>query len=749
MTGLRGTRAIQSLGILASLALLPHLPAQAGTECSGADIHRPVEVIPRASSGLAVVGAHLEGDTLCFRVRNRKVPRYVDIYVDGVRKADGRVVDLGRQGYLNPTQHNALWNIEDVVQLARGDWEAFEDTAYRIRHNLIDLVPPLEEAPFAIDHFSSFREIRVQGYGLGFSGNRELSAEELGRVLEPAILTLAVDFFARLKKTTKTVRDWRPAPAVGASTHLTPIRQFFADLVRPFRKPGKLKELQVRYIQDPQSFARNLQVALFQRIVELGIEKPDLYLDVLGRLGFKKTLDLQAIKTRIGKMGPKKVLRGLEIVEVGTSFWDLLNLYRAHPVTTFKIVPRASTPYVFLIDTSESMKVDHRIEDARQTTLDELRRLAHSPRTAASQPSVAVLSFAGSCALAAITRTVVDFTTDLEKAAEAVPRNLPAPAGRTPLPQAVREAERRLNEYLAWSGGREGRLILLSDGRSTCGPLRPAKVYGYSPVNGQAGDARIHYQTVGFHLEPGSPAERDLQYLASSHGGRYYSAHDRQRLARAFEKALDDPQPKLRPQGEGLTAVEGLFFTEGLLALELEQQEKARALFSEFLKTRPSEPAARYNLALALEATDRFLQAAEHYERYLALAPDAPDRAEVEREIPLLRQDHRDHRAYQVERLRSDLEYLKRYYQSLFHRSSTDLSIEFAGFLREKQELYERLPEQLGVEGPWLEGATEDLATSFERIARRLGTPGFDRDAVSLLTLPIGRLEEIVRRLEE
>lgn len=176
--------------------------------------------------------------------------------------------------------------------------------------------------------------------------------------------------------------------------------------------------------------------------------------------------------------------------------------------------------------------------------------------------------------------------------------------------------------------------------------------------------------------------------------------------------------------------------------------EQARSLFSSYLESHDSDAAGHYNLALALEATDRYLEAIDHYQRYVALAPNAPDRAQVEREIPLLRQDHRDRRAHRVQLLRSDLEYLKRYYQTLFHGSNTDLSIEFASFLREKGELYGRLPEELGVDEPWLKSRSDDLVASFERIAQRLGTPTFDRDAVSLLTLPIGRLEEIVERLE-
>src|SRR6185295_14563262 len=136
-------------------------------------------------------------------------------------------------------------------------------------------------------------------------------------------------------------------------------------------------------------------------------------------------------------------------------------------------------------------------------------------------------------------------------------------------------------------------------------------------------------------------------------------------------------------------------------------------------------------------------------ERYAVLAPQAPDAAEARDNARRMREDYADYLIYQVKLVRSDLDYLKRYYESLFNRSNDELADEFAGFVREKGDFYARLPEVLELDKPWLKRSAQDLVRGFGAIAKRIGEPTFDRDAVSLLTIPIAQLEEIVEHLEK
>jgi len=54
----------------------------------------------------------------------------------------------------------------------------------------------------------------------------------------------------------------------------------------------------------------------------------------------------------------------------------------------------------------------------------------------------------------------------------------------------------------------------------------------------------------------------------------------------------------------------------------------------------------------------------------------------------------------------------------------------------------------LELDTQWLKNDTRSLSSGINRIAKHIHDPTFDRDAVSLLAVPIKRLEAIVEKLE-
>jgi len=54
----------------------------------------------------------------------------------------------------------------------------------------------------------------------------------------------------------------------------------------------------------------------------------------------------------------------------------------------------------------------------------------------------------------------------------------------------------------------------------------------------------------------------------------------------------------------------------------------------------------------------------------------------------------------------------------------------------------------LELDTQWLKNDTRSLSSGINRIAKHIHDPTFDRDVVSLLAVPIKRLEKIVEKLE-
>jgi Mg-chelatase subunit ChlD len=408
--------------------------------------------------------------------------------------------------------------------------------------------------------------------------------------------------------------------------------------------------------------------------------------------------------------------------------------------------PRAT---LFVFDVSGSM-AGGRIASATRAGLAALDVAAAEPE--GSRPSVSIHAFSGDCSPAA-SRTLLDFTTDIARA-RAVVRGQLGTGGGTPLPQALDRARADAAAFQARQRLSEPvEILVLSDGESTCGPIRPAGVY-FVPIlddaprsAGAPSAARQRFLTVGLELAAGSAAERDMQYLAGSTGGTYLPASTGTQLARAFQKHLRAYTPRPSPSLATLPASQRVRFYTGAELIRRRRFADAARWYESYAADHPGDAAGHFNHALALEAAERYAGAARAYGRYLQLAPTAADAAEIRRQLALLALDAAERQAHLRQVLRSDLEYLQRYYDRLFRQDNDRLAAELAGFVREKGPHYADLAGALELPEPWLTQLQRDLARSLDRLARRIDTPTFDRDAVSLLTVPIGHLEEIVARL--
>jgi Mg-chelatase subunit ChlD len=394
-------------------------------------------------------------------------------------------------------------------------------------------------------------------------------------------------------------------------------------------------------------------------------------------------------------------------------------------------------PNLFLFDVSGSMNENGKIGQARDAGLDALREMREGGGENSSP--VSIMTFSGACG-GNTTRNLLSFTNSLSDA-ETVMRRLPAPGGETPLPQAKDTAWAEMERFLAAKPNiKEGRIVVLSDGQSTCGAIRPPGVFSRDITTVSRSDSKIKFFTIGLDVPAGSIAERDLQYLASETGGKYFAASDRRQLIRAFQKQVRRFAP--RP-----CSAANADFSGGLRAFTDSDYGLALESFRRYAAANPDDSCGVYNLALAFEANDRYKTAAEFYRQYLNSASASPDRAKIEQKIVQLNQDYADQFDYFINLIQSDADYLRRYYDSIFNRSSADLAQEFNGFVYEKGNFYKTLPEILEVSERWLINDAKDISSSIDTLSRRSRLESFDRDAVSLLTVPISEIRDLLERM--
>jgi tetratricopeptide (TPR) repeat protein len=440
---------------------------------------------------------------------------------------------------------------------------------------------------------------------------------------------------------------------------------------------------------------------------------------------------------------------------------EFLPIYLPRREAKFPIPPGCDSAYLYLIDTSGSMGEFNKYENALSAALESLKRQEERSKASTRFSATAAYSFAGACSEGS-TQQLSPFTTDIKSVSELLPGVLPRPGGETPLPQASAVSIRTLREYMRVRPYiQNGYVVLLSDGMSTCDPVRPMGTFGTGARRGSSGGlsqvlrglpSNISFLTIGFDIAAGSPAERDLQYLSFATGGKYYNAPDKRRLVRAFQKLTQSYFPKESALDAELRQRFDAGLRKGANALYSGQYTAALASFrqleAELTKGGVIDPSVYYNIAQASEAIDHYRVAAEYYRNYLAAAPEAKDKARVQQKIVQMKQDYVDQVDYYLKILRSDHAYLKNYYQSLFNRKNDELAAEFAGFVLEKSEFYVALADVFEVKSTWLENGSRDLADLLHTLADRVHLTTFDRDAVSLLPLTISQLGELTDLLE-
>lgn len=414
---------------------------------------------------------------------------------------------------------------------------------------------------------------------------------------------------------------------------------------------------------------------------------------------------------------------------------------------------------LFLFDLSGSMgsngggsipKIDQAKNASRQT-LASMRNNGQG-----IQNEVAIYGFQGGCREDPTTE-IFRFSTDLTAAETSVAGMFPG--GGTPLGKAIRAAECKLAAHVFSIGQKQGKLILLSDGQGTCGEIRPSGVYHNAPLSvdkyeisdKQCGSSMgqpvaVKYYTVGFDIPPGSPAERDLQYLSKLSGGKYLNVQNQTQLVRAFRKFNRVYRPKEQPALSGLPSSSVDDFQAGVSDIKAEDFKEALTINETFIAQHPKDCHGVYNLALSQEANDFYKDAIDNYRLYLSLCPDPTDKAFVEKQITFLEEEFKDFLLFQKEVVRSDLDFLKLHFERIQNGQSVALAMEFRGFLQEKGSYYKDLPRLIAKEDRFFVNITKDISEALDRCAGmiRRKPETWDRDAIPIISMTYLNLKDLL-----
>ena len=418
---------------------------------------------------------------------------------------------------------------------------------------------------------------------------------------------------------------------------------------------------------------------------------------------------------------------------------------------------------LFLFDLSGSMNENGgetipKIQQAKNASKSTLNALRSNPQGAINQ--VAVYGFSGSC-VTDPTREISSFDTDLNAVEQRI--NSMYAGGGTPLNQAIKAAECKMAAHLQKEGQQKGKLIILSDGQGTCGSIRPSGVYHSAPLQksrsvivnaNQCGlsngsPTSVSYYTVGFNIQPGSPAERDLQYLSQISGGKYLNVQNQTQLTRAFRKFNRTYQPKLSPALPGLSNPEKSNFFKGVTKIKTEYFDEALSIYETFAKQNPGDCNGVFNLALMQEANDFYTDAIDNYQSYLSLCPDASDFVTVEKQVSFLEEEFREFVQFQREVVQSDLNFLKLHFQKIQNGQSVALAEEFKGFLLEKGDYYEDLPRLIGNNKRFFRTITEEISSAFKQCKTliRRNPNSWDRDAIPLISMSYNSMKELLEEM--
>lgn len=426
------------------------------------------------------------------------------------------------------------------------------------------------------------------------------------------------------------------------------------------------------------------------------------------------------------------------------------------------VCPKNDHSSLFLFDLSGSMNEAGRsgapkIQEAQAAAIATLQTMSQQTSV---QQEVGLTAFSGDCVANPLRTSQLTFSSDLAVVEQSV-RSLPGPGGGTPLPQAIAQAEQQFLAHLGQSG--KGRLIILSDGQSTCGDIRPADVYAFgqtgqvrrtygqsqTPATQVSAPSPIRYYTIGFNIAPGSPAERDLQYLAQHSGGRYLNAQNQFELTRAFKKFNRFYLPKRWPALPNTNDELEALFISGVAGVERETYEDALLNFKAFAEQAPLDCNGQYNLALMLEANERYKAAYTHYGEYLNRCPTAPDAEQVRERIVELKQEYQDYLAYNKQLIGSDFDYLNLYYGKIQNGESVALALEFVGFLKEKWLYYRDLPEILELEDRFFARSAEEVFRGLDECVDKIKSnpQKWDREATPILGRIYFNLDRLLREL--
>ncbi|NER12897.1 VWA domain-containing protein [Leptobacterium flavescens] len=434
---------------------------------------------------------------------------------------------------------------------------------------------------------------------------------------------------------------------------------------------------------------------------------------------------------------------------------------------------------LFLFDRSGSMASKgasgkSKIEEAKEAAFHSLNSMQNN---GGSGQEAGFLTFSGSCIDNPTASQALNFSSDTQQLQNAI-NAIPHPSGGTPLKEAVDAATKRLQEYVRSNGnGNTPKLIVMSDGVSSCGKIRPPGVYskgtplqkrtssrfasGFTSSNNfnsntsnpevsglsQQPAVDIKYYTIGFDIKPGSEAERDLQYLARSSGGKYLNAQNEYELTRAFQRFFRLYRPKETSALNDLDP-EGLRkFQEGVSSIRRENYSDAKDIFKELIASFPQDYNAVFNLALMYEANNHYTAAIEMFGQYLNLNPEAEDREWVLKQIELLIIDRTAFFEYTRNILNSDLEYLNLHFKKVQNGESISLAEEFKAFIREKQEYYKTLPELLSTGNRQLKIGAGEISRGLKNCTNLIkkDPENWDKNASPLLSVIYLNLERLIK----
>lgn len=303
---------------------------------------------------------------------------------------------------------------------------------------------------------------------------------------------------------------------------------------------------------------------------------------------------------------------------------DKLGLEGLASAAQRQVMNQVVSSIILLIDTSGSMSGGNKIDQAKRAAKAAVRK-------ASKQTEMAVLAFDGGCNAGSV-KVVHDFSTDANSLIASIDKL--TPGGGTPMYIAVGVAIGRLKKL---GQGRQRTVVLMSDGGDTC---RDQQAQAAAVVR----TSNIPVNAIGFDVGNNAQAQQDLANLASLSGGRTYSAStsDPREIIRAFDLALLPALLKDFEGGLGVgdsAAAVRREFSEAKAALQSQDLTGALRAYQRAHGLSPDSAAVNYNLSLLYEAEDQLNPSMDHARRYLQLAPQATDRADVENRIHNLEQE--------------------------------------------------------------------------------------------------------------